>query len=377
MDGDYDCVIAGASLAGLNAAYHAAKAGAKVLCVDVKNDVCEFKCAEGILGDHLAELDIRPRTDWVSVEFRRIHLVPPSGSAVDITLKHKVGYILDRAEFQRWLYNRATKAGATIALGLEFKVTGFDLKTGVLKTAGGVPIASKLFIDATGMQSWLGRTVFKGLEKLGDEEFSPVLQDTIKTDRLREYDDCIAMWFGKAHWAPRGYQWVFPKGDGTYNVGLGGIHAAYKKQNLRSLLDKFIARRLGLTRSDYTKLYTIGSRLPLTPPLKEHVAKVNGNVLMLVGDAAHLCWPNTGGGIAVALMSGEQAGRAWMASHKYQRWMNERLVTKQAKANRFKEMYIKDDASIDRAFRKLRWFKRLHTIFPKYVEERAFADIRI
>ena len=110
----------------------------------------------------------------------------------------------------------------------------------------------------------------------------------------------IDMYVGD-NWAPGGYLWVFPKGDGTANIGLG-IGAKYnKKQSAKKYLDQFIEKKYPHATIHTTMCGGVPCAKPMSNPISDNI--------MLVGDAAHFINPITGGGIAAAMKSGMFAGQ--------------------------------------------------------------------
>ena len=96
--------------------------------------------------------------------------------------------------------------------------------------------------------------------------------------------------------APGGYVWVFPKGDDTANVGIGVLLSKLKKPGeVKTYLDKFIKKDPRLSCGQ--PLEAIAGAVSVSPPLDKTV--MDG--LMLVGDAARVIDPITGGGIANGL----------------------------------------------------------------------------
>ena len=115
-----------------------------------------------------------------------------------------------------------------------------------------------------------------------------------------------------------GYWWSFPLGDGTANVGLGGV-----KQHMPNLSDAraTMENRLGF---DLAGATLRGHHLPLSTA--GLCAAVPG--VLFVGDAAGLINPLSGEGIFYALVSGQLAGRALGASQPeavYRRGLARRL----------------------------------------------------
>jgi len=102
--------------------------------------------------------------------------------------------------------------------------------------------------------------------------------------------------------APGGYAWIFPKGEGKANVGLGvqadlwmGVDTAF------DCLHRFIEARPSLAQGYPVSL--IAGNVPVAPPPSSVVA----DGLMLVGDAARQVDPLTGGGIVNAMAAGQLA----------------------------------------------------------------------
>jgi len=103
--------------------------------------------------------------------------------------------------------------------------------------------------------------------------------------------------------APNGYIWIFPKSDDTANVGIGiGGHAVKQGGDPKKYLDKWIAANPRMKNAQQLDMVAGGASV--CAPLDSVVA----NNIMLVGDAARMIDPMTGGGIAHACLSGRHAG---------------------------------------------------------------------
>ncbi len=101
---------------------------------------------------------------------------------------------------------------------------------------------------------------------------------------------------------PGGYGWLFPKGE-VANVG-AGVDAAQGGE-LKAILDALLAR-LG-ARVDPRPLALTGGAIPVGGLVKPW-GSLGDALVLLAGDAAGLCNPITGAGIAAAVRSGTLAG---------------------------------------------------------------------
>jgi len=101
--------------------------------------------------------------------------------------------------------------------------------------------------------------------------------------------------------APKGYAWVFPKGEDCANVGLGiGGDMSGEQHHAIDYLKAFVHSRF----PDGKILAEICGAVPVCGLIPESVA----DGLVLVGDAAWHVNPLTGGGILYAMHAGEIAG---------------------------------------------------------------------
>src|SRR5438046_2712898 len=100
--------------------------------------------------------------------------------------------------------------------------------------------------------------------------------------------------------APGGYAWIFPKGVGIANVGLGLVALKTNGHNARQYLDDWVARRFP---SGVRTGYTVGGVIVHTT-----IKKTYADGVLVAGDAAHMINPLSGGGITNAMKAGRLAG---------------------------------------------------------------------
>jgi digeranylgeranylglycerophospholipid reductase len=112
---------------------------------------------------------------------------------------------------------------------------------------------------------------------------------------------CLGYWIDHEI-APGGYAWVFPKGEGRANVGLG-IQADLGYQTALCYLDRFVEQEPALGSGSPVTL--VAGNVPVASPCPKLVT----DGLMLVGDAARQVDPLTGGGIINAMAAGRLAAQ--------------------------------------------------------------------
>jgi digeranylgeranylglycerophospholipid reductase len=163
-------------------------------------------------------------------------------------------------------------------------------------------IEAPLVIGADGVESKVAR--WAGIDvRLKPEDIMVCVQYLVLDDSIDQ--DCCEFFFGHGM-APGGYAWIFPKGGGYANVGIG-IQGSQSGPGVPlMLLKRFMENRI--PRGRILQLVTGG--IPTSGPM----SSVTSDGLMLVGDAARQSDPLTGGGIINAMragiLAGETAGNA-------------------------------------------------------------------
>jgi digeranylgeranylglycerophospholipid reductase len=299
----YDLVVIGAGPAGSTAARTAAEAGLSVLLVEKRQEIgSPVRCAEGIGHGQLTAF-IAPDPRWISTEVTGAQLTVHGGNDVEtLQAEGGRGYVLERRVFDRVLAEEAARAGAevrvkTAAVGL---VCEEGAVRGVWLAAPGATwqVAASVVVAADGIESLAAQ--WAGLETrlpLKDAmSCAQYLLAGIEIDPNR-----IVYEVGRGV-APGGYAWVFPKGEGLANVGLG-VQADLADEPALNYLNRFIEGRPHLSAGSPVTL--IAGGVPVAPPPPRLVT----DGLMVIGDAARQVDPLTGGGIASGMEAGRLAAR--------------------------------------------------------------------
>jgi len=300
MKNSYDLVVVGGGPGGCMAALHAAKRGVKTCLLEKTRDIgYPVRCGEAI-GEEAVKQFFPPKDKWIASVIKKCRLVAPNGSFVEIPFLKEHGYILNRRVFDYDISLMASSAGAEIYTksyvnAIEKTPNGYLVKLEYL----GEPkeIHTKLVVGADGIESRVGRWAgIKTQVKMKDMESCVQYSvGNIDVDQNR-----MDMYVGK-NYAPGGYLWIFPKGEGFANIGIGISGKYSKNRSAKSYIDEFMTKNFPNASIHTTMCGGVPCGKPLVKPI------IDG--LMLVGDAAHFVNPVTGGGIAPAMKSGMFAGK--------------------------------------------------------------------
>ncbi len=303
----YDVIVVGAGPAGSLTARYAAAGGARTLLIEKRQEIgSPVRCGEGIARHFLDECAIAYDKKWVAQEVSGAKVVSPNGASFKIDERYagnEVGVVLERDGFDKALAKDAAKAGADIwvkatAVGLlreNGTVTGVRVK----RLDEELNLEAGCVVAADGFESQVGRWAgIKTLLKAGD--ITGTLQYRLTNiDPDPDFPHYCEFYLGNQV-APAGYIWVFPKDECTANVGIGVSLTRLKgKTDIKMYLDRWIAGDPRFKRAQFLDMVTGG--VSTSPPLPETV----GNGIALVGDAARMIDPITGGGIG----NGCRAGR--------------------------------------------------------------------
>ena len=318
MSSIYDLVIVGSGPAGTTVARVAAENGLKVLMVDKRQELgSPIQCSGAGSRHALLETGVQPNPEFIHEAIYGFKIYDQAGQEKTIDYRRlkpdeygpeegqvPLGYIVDRRRFDRYLMTQAERAGAEVWLkteGLDYQTNGDSHCVGKLRRFNReIDVKTRVLVGADGLQSQVGK--WAGLRThIRMTELASCLQfivDQVETEGLLEI-------ITGHEWAPGGYAWVFPKGHGYAEIGLGVIRTM-SDQNAQWHLDKFIQNSFLKERFKNVRILEIqGGGVPLAAPLKKQYAAR----LILVGDAARHVNPITGGGIHTALSSGQIAGK--------------------------------------------------------------------
>ncbi len=310
MDRLYDVIIIGAGPAGSIAGLCLARSGCNVLMIDSASFPRDKIC-----GDELAPVGLQLLKELgiydqiissKAYPIRKAQLYGPFGTELSFSFEFKSEapeiMIVPRKVLDNQLVQSAESAGAHLLLG---RVTGIKQKkhdTEVIVREGDKyhKCRARAVIGADGATSVLARQL----------NVVPWRHRVLAVrGYLSDFKLCpntMEGYFNHKWWP--GYAWIFPLSSDSANVGLGIDirHFRQNKDNLGQLLEQLLYGSHFKSRiSKNTQLSQLRTwPLNLGPPVWENLVR---DRCILVGDAAGLINPLTGGGLANAMLSGKIA----------------------------------------------------------------------
>ncbi len=300
----YDVVVIGGGPAGSMAAMTLADNGIDTLLIEKRSEVgTPVRCAEALARQSFERV-IKPRDRWIAQVVNGGYAHSPGGISVGREFK-EVGYVLDRKIFDRDLFAIAAESGVntiakTEALGL-INDNGYSRAVTIRDPQGNIrDIETEAVIAADGVESLIGR--YAGIDTAIKPADSHTCAQYLVANAELTPPDAVHFYIGNSV-APGGYAWVFPKGNGMANVGLGCDPILLKKgENPFQFLDNFL-------RKTYPEVKVVEVHMGLVPASSSLKKFVKGNVA-LIGDAARHTDPFSGAGLIHALYSGKMAAEA-------------------------------------------------------------------
>ncbi|HEV2548835.1 MAG TPA: NAD(P)/FAD-dependent oxidoreductase [Stellaceae bacterium] len=285
-----DVVVVGLGPAGSRAAAAAAAGGARVVALERREEAGRpVQCAEfvpALLDQEVAGL--AP----VTVQTIERMLTFVEEDAADETPNFP-GRMIDRADFDRLLADRAAKAGVICRYGVSAVAVARD---GTIHVSDGSRLRPRLLIGADGPRSRVG-AAFGAI----NHALVETRQVTVPLFRPHDATDI----FLRADYVG-GYAWLFPKGS-VANLGLG--FDAKSSSRLKPLLIELQRQLVAEGRIGGEVSCLTGGAIPVGGR-RAAVGAIGDLPVLLTGDAAGLTNPVTGAGIAAAVQSGTMAGAA-------------------------------------------------------------------
>lgn len=349
VDTEVDVLVVGLGPGGLIALREFAKLGFTCLGIDRKQELgWPKRCAEGVSDEGLAHCGVKPDPAWAYGRIEGAAIYSPSGKRVVLEDESTYGWVVERKIFEKHLARDAIlaggkimvktqavallrdKAGAVAGVRAEFMGTQFNIR-------------AKLTIGADGIDSFIGK--WSGLKTLNRvRDYHAGFQ--YEMVGVANYEEkWLHLYFGEEV-APKGYVWIFPKGKGVSNVGIGILAKESEWGNrAQDYLDRWIeANPQYFQNASITEIN--GSGIPVSSRVPEPI----GDGVMLVGDAAQLVNPIHGGGIIIAMRAALIAARVGGEA------LRKGDVSKAQLQPYVTEYWTKDEGAVTEKLLKMRYF---------------------
>jgi digeranylgeranylglycerophospholipid reductase len=340
----YDVVIVGGGPAGLYAADCIARRGRSVAIFEEHGEIGQPVHCTGILAKDAFRRFVLPRTP-VFAEHGAARFHSPSGYGLSYRTDSPEAVLIDRRRFDHGLAAQARANGARIFLDARVSQVRSGADGVALSTARGA-FGGKLVILATGAAYHLHRSLGLSIPK----QFVHTAQVEADFSRGEE----IELYFGTAV-ASGSFAWIVPfRRDGQTKARVGLM----------------AAREAGRALARFLQSQPVASRIGAAPPVRFRrrpipvapLSQTFAHRTLVVGDAAGLTKPTTGGGIYYSLLSAELAAET---AHRA-------LDREDYSAEHFSHYQRAWQAHCGREFWWGRWFRRRAERFTDAQIDEAF-----
>lgn len=289
-----DVTVIGAGPAGSTTARIIAEQGFDVILVEKD----EFPgvtnvCAGGTLKSVIKEAGLS--SDIIEKEIQEEkHYFPWGENCIKVDLITVFRHVFDRC-----LAEKAVEKGAKMLTNTQIKDVSVK-NDGVQIFYGENTIDSKLVVFADGPNTLAYRRFGIGFKPELDKTFVSLTCE-IKWEN-NPLNHCEFHYGNEI--VPWGYGWVFPKRN-TVNVGVGCIYSKLSSNLIDSM--NYMLRNYPPGREKFKEMEILQRSAALIPAAPAE--RIFGERMLVVGDAAGMVDPVTGGGIMHAINGGKLAGK--------------------------------------------------------------------
>ena len=283
-----DVVIVGAGPVGGRMATLLAEKGVDVLLLEEHGEIGRpFQCAGLVNPPSMKAVNLQ-ETILQNIDGAKIHA--PNGTMVPVGTAGKVRtHVVCRKMFDQGVVIQAQKAGAKLSLlsrPIDAKTYDDCIITKIDRNGTIQEVKSKLLIGADGAHSWTRRFFKLGRPK------EMMVGFQVEVNGLVSENNWLEMYSGDDV-APGLFAWVIPSGHGTHRIGIWIRGQDLEEQSVEHYYHNLINHPLWKDRfADIKETARYCGPVP-----SGMVRKPYKNRVLLLGDAAGMAKPTTGGGI--------------------------------------------------------------------------------
>ena len=296
----FDVAVVGGGPAGATAANDLALLGYRVCLLDRAGRI--KPCGGAIPPKVIDEFEIPESLLVARVNSAR--MISPAHAAVDMPIEGGFVGMVDRADFDEWLRQRAKASGAVLVQGTFDRITRGSDGVATVHFVPWAPLSAcelraRAIIGADGAMSNVAKQCIPGADRI---RYVAAYHEIVRIPAgmpAEKYLGTRCDVFYQGRLSPDFYAWIFPHGE-TASIGVG---SARKGFSLRSAVEKL--REMSALDHSAT-VRREGAPIPMKPLRRWD----NGLDVVLAGDAAGVVAPASGEGIYYAMAGGRFAAGA-------------------------------------------------------------------
>lgn len=292
---NYDVIVIGGGPAGCAAAGRIAEKGFRVLVAEEHPKIGEPVQCAGLVSPRTLEA-ANMSDDTVINKIHGAFVHAPGGEVLPIRSREEYALVIDRAEFDRRLSERARRSGVEIRTGVRATVDAYspnEVVVSLKNQAAETKARARLLVGADGSNSLVARRIdIPGAKELIRMCAAEVELTCPETDMVHIFlgRDIAPGWFG----------WIIPVDGRHARVGIG---VSGRDKHPRTCFNKMLEAYPEIFKGIKIVRFT-GGIVPIGLP-----PRIYGERTLLVGDAACQTKPISGGGLYLGLLGASLCSR--------------------------------------------------------------------